>query len=175
MTVEHRLAPWSLRVPVVLQHNPELELNVVEYHGAVTLAELKAQAAFMAQNPEYLRFDTLSLVLEGADFDSVDLRALDAIFARYATMYAPLSFQIMRRSAWLCLSPQARPHVDHWLKGRETRESMSSAVRQFGTFPEAGDWLVLSAEDTATLERRDGFNTVTRFDIPAGYSQERAL
>src|SRR5690606_10000032 len=126
-----------LPVPVVLRLNPEMELNVVEYHGAVTLAELKAQAAFMAQNPELLRHDTLSLVLEGADFDGVDLGALDAIFARYATMFAPLSFQIMRRSAWICLSPQARGHVDYWLRGRETRETISSTVRQFETFAEA--------------------------------------
>lgn len=155
-------------MPIVLRHSPRLELNVAEYHGGVTLAELKALAAFQARNPENLRHDTMSLVLEDADFSSVDLAALDALFSRYRTMFAPLDFEIMRRSVWVCLNPAARAYVDYWVDGRDMRSEMSSVVRQFETFAEAADWLLLAADDAPLLETREGFEDLARFDLPIG-------
>ena len=52
------------------------------------------------------------------------------------------------------------------LIGRDTRESMSSTLRQFGDYAEAGDWLVLNEAETAILERGDGFAELARFDMP---------
>ncbi|HYD89134.1 MAG TPA: hypothetical protein VEA80_16775 [Vitreimonas sp.] len=153
-------------MPVVLRHSPELDLNVVEYHGAMTLAELKALAAFQAQNPVHLQRDALTIVLPDADFGAVDLDALDALFARYRAMFAPLAFQFLRRSAWLCFSENARAHVDYWVNGRDTRSSMSSAVRSFDSFAEAADWLVLTKEEAALLESRESFEEVVRYEIP---------
>jgi len=153
-------------VPVVLRHNPKLDLNVVEYHGAMTLAELKALAAFQAQNPENLQRDALTIILPDADFSGVDLQALDALFVRYRAMFAPLDFQFLRRSAWLCFNESARTHVEYWVNGRDTRSSMSSAVRSFDTFAEAADWLVLTAEETVLLETRAGFDEIVRYQIP---------
>jgi hypothetical protein len=51
--------------------------------------------------------------------------------------------------------------------GRDTREAMSSALCQFSSFAEAGDWLVLSEAETGVLERREGFSELARFDSPA--------
>lgn len=153
-------------MPVVLRHHAALELNVVEYRGAVTLAELKALAAFLANHSDYLQRDTMSVVLEDGDFSGVDLATLDALFSRYRTMFAPLRFEIVRRAAWVCLSATAQKHVDYWVNDRDSRESMSSAVRQFATFAEAADWLVLSADDAVLLETREGFEEFARFDLP---------
>ncbi len=153
-------------MPVVLRHNQQLEMNLAEYHGTVSLAELEAVATFLADNPSFLKRDTLSLVLPGGDFGTIELAALDRLFGRYKTIYAPMKFQIMRRSAWLCLSPAAQPHIDYWIGGRDTRESMSSTLRQFGDYAEAGDWLVLNEAETAILERGDGFAELARFDMP---------
>jgi hypothetical protein len=104
-------------------------------------------------------------VLPGADFGTIEFAALDRLFGRYKTIYAPMKFQIMRRSAWLCFSPAAQPYIDYWIGGRDTRESMSSTLRQFETYAEAGDWLVLSETETATLERGDGFAELARFEM----------
>jgi hypothetical protein len=152
-------------VPVVLRQNEQLELSLAEYRGSVSLAELEAVATFLAQNPPFLKRDCLSVVAPGADFDGVELVALDRLFGRYKTIYAPMSFQIIRRSAWLCLSPAAQPHIDYWIGGRDTREAMSSTLRQFSSYADAGDWLVLSETETAMLERGDGFAEVARFEI----------
>jgi hypothetical protein len=153
-------------VTVVLRRNETLELSVVEYRDAVTLNELVALTRWQADQCERLRDDTLNIVLPGADFYAVDLGALDALFAHYRELYGELVFEILRRSAWLCQSPAAQGHVDHWLAGRNTRENMSTDVRQFDTFAEAGDWLVLSEAATADMESGVGFIEIARFHAP---------
>ena len=150
-------------MPVVLFHSEGLDLNVVEYRGPVTLAELEALAAFQARNPRHMRRDCLNHVRPGAYFAAVDLRALDALFAHYRTLFAPMTFEIMRRSAWLCESEAACKHVRHWLSG-DTRRGMSSAVRQFDTLAEACDWLLLPEAQTGAVARREGFVETASFD-----------
>ena len=152
-------------MPVVLRHNEQLELNLAEYRGSISFAELEAVATFLAQNPAFLKRDCLSLVTPRADFDRVELTALDRLFGRYKTIYAPMSFQIIRRSAWLCLSPAAQAHIDHWIGQRDAREAMSSTLRQFSSYAEAGDWLVLSEAETRALETGAGFAEIARFEI----------
>ncbi len=153
-------------MPVVLRHNEQLELNLAEYRGSVSFAELEAVAAFLAANPSFLKRDTLSLVAPGADFDTVALGALDQLFGRYKTLYAPMDFQIVRRSAWICQSPAAQAHVDYWLGDRDALEAMSSTLRQAMSFAEAGEWLVLSEVETLALETGVGFTEIARFDAP---------
>ncbi|MGQ0534231.1 MAG: hypothetical protein ACT4OF_16305 [Caulobacteraceae bacterium] len=155
----------SQPVPVVLRHNEQLELNLTEYHGSVSLAELEAVATFLGENPSFLKRDTLTVVLAGVDFNAVPLSALDDLFACYATLFAPISFQIVRRSAWLCLSAAAQAHVDYWIGGRDAREAMSSTLRQFNSHAEAGDWLVLTEAETIALETGAGFDEIARFDF----------
>lgn len=155
-------------MPVVLSHNETLELNLAEYSGAISLDELKALAQFMAKNPDDLRRDTLTILLPSAHLRDVDLNALDALFSRYRTMYAPLDFQIVRRSAWICQSEAALGHARRWVDdGRETaREEMSSLVRLFDDYATAGEWLLLSTDEIAAVERREGFVELARLDLP---------
>lgn len=162
-------------MPVVLRHNEQLELNIAEYRGSISFAELKAVADFLASNPSFLKSDCLNLVVAGAYFDNVDLDALDQLFGRYKTLYKPINFQIMRRSAWLCLSPAAQAHVDHWSGKRDAREAMSTTLRQFATFEEAGDWLVLSEAETIALQTNAGFDDLARFEQPTDITRARAI
>lgn len=152
-------------MPVILRHHQKLELNRVEFSGVVTLAELEAFAAFNAANPAWLTYDCLNLLPPGAEFQ-LDIAALDALFARYSQLFRPLTFLIMRRSAWLCLSPGAEAYVDRWLGGRDMKASMSSDVRAFASFEEAGEWLVLSAGGAAALKSGEGFAEIARFTTP---------
>lgn len=155
-------------MPVVLRHNELLELNIAEYHGAITLAELQGVADYLAANRSFLKCDCLSVVFPGADFAGVEFDALDRIFGRYKTLYAPMNFQIIRRSAWLCFSPAAQPYIDHWCGKRDAREAMSTTLRQFSSFEEAGDWLVLSEAETLALQTGTGFDELARIDDSAG-------
>jgi hypothetical protein len=153
-------------VPITLRHSEELELNLVEYRDAITMAELERFAEFNGRNVESMTRDCLNIVMPGASFSGVDAAALDGLFARYANLYAPLNFQIIRRAAWICLSQLAAPHVRHWLGG-DARSAMSSAVRQFDSFLEAAEWLVLSPAEMAEVERGEGFVQVAHFETVA--------
>lgn len=153
-------------MPAVLRHNETLELNLVEYQGGVTLAELKAMAAFMARNPQCMRRDTLNIVHPGAHFSAIPTAELDGLFAYYAKLFEPLNLQIMRRAAWVCRSKAAEPAMRHWLRG-DMRAHMASTVRAFDTMEEAADWLLLSAAELALVERADSFADIARFTAPA--------
>lgn len=152
---------------ITLRHNERLELNLVEYGGAVSLGELKALAAFSARNPDTLQVDCLNVIMPGANFSQVDLAALDALFGRYRTLFAPLQFPIFRRSAWLCLSSGAQQHLHYWLGGRNTRDELSTTTRQFESYAEACDWLLLRPADVERIERREGFAELARYELPA--------
>jgi hypothetical protein len=162
-------------VPVVLRHNDVLELNIAEYHGVITLAELQAVADFLANNRSFLKSDCLSVVFPGAVFEGIEFDGLDRIFGQYKTLYAPMNFQIIRRSAWLCFSPAAQNHVDYWSGKRDAREAMSTTLRQFASFEEAGDWLVLSEAETLALQTGAGFDELVRFGPPPGANGVRAV
>lgn len=157
---------------IVLAHNDVLELNRVEYSNTVTLDELKAIAAYGARHPEFLKSDTLAIVQPDAQF-VVSFTELDALFSRYAKLYGRLDFQIYRRSAWFCRSSAAQPHIDYWVGGRDLKEALSSAVRQFQSLAEACDWLLLSASDLAAVERADGFAEIARFEVGPGRAAAR--
>jgi hypothetical protein len=161
-------------VPVVLRHNELLELNIAEYRGAITVAELQGVADFLSVNSSFLKYDCLSVVFPGAAFDAVAFDDLDRIFGRYRALYAPINFQIIRRSAWICFSPAAQQHVDLWSGKRDAREAMSTTLRQFATFEEAGDWLVLSEAETLALQTGAGFDDLARFDDSERVAQTAA-
>lgn len=151
---------------VILRRNSELDLSLIEYRGSVSFTELKALAAYQAANVESLKRDALNLVLPGADFSSIDFAAIDALYARYRSLFRPLDMQIYRRVAWICRSEAARRHVDHWLSGRDMRQSLSSDTRAFDDVASAGDWLVLTEQECAAVERGEGFAEIARFHSP---------
>lgn len=152
---------------IVLRHSERLELNLVEYRETISLAQLTGLAGFAAAHPEHMVRDAIAVIMPGARFSDVDAPALDQLFAHYRKLYAAVEFQILRRSAWLCLSPEAAPQLRHWLTG-DAREGMSSAVRQFETYTDAGEWLVLNRDEIALLERGESFAELKRFtDAPA--------
>lgn len=151
-------------MPVVLSRNESLELNLAEYHGSVTYAELKAVADFVAANPFFLKSDCLSVCHDDCHFNAIQYEELDQLFSGYAKLYAPISFQIIRRSAWVCLSAAAQRHVDYWIVDRDARGALSTTLRHFPTYEEAGDWLVLSEAETLSLQTRAGFENVAHFE-----------
>lgn len=151
---------------VILRHSERLELNLVEYRDTISWAQLKALAAFSAEHQDHIVRDGLAVIMPGARFLDVDAPALDALFAHYRSLYSNVEFQILRRSAWICLSEAAAPQVRHWLSG-DAREGMSSAVRQFNTYAEAAEWLVLNDEELALVQCGESFVEIARFsDVP---------
>jgi hypothetical protein len=150
----------------MLRRNEELELNLVEYRGVMTLHELRAIATFQADKPELLAADCMNLVRADADFSRISFDGLRTIFEHYRTLFAPLRLQIFRRAAWLCETDGPKAHISFWL-GQDAKEGMSSTVKQCQTFAEAADWLLLMDAERDKLERGEGFDEIARFHIPA--------
>jgi hypothetical protein len=151
-------------VTVVLRHSETLNLNFVECSGAVSTEQLGALAACAAQNPALLDADSLNLVRPDADLSGVDLAALYALFAHYQTLYAPLRFQVYRRTAWVCQNPSALPHVTVFAREHDARKAFSTNTRRLETLAEAGEWLLLSAAELDDLERGAGFTEIAVFE-----------
>ena len=103
--------------------------------------------------------------MPGADFKDIAFDALDRVFMKYRALFEPLDFVIFRRSAWVCQSQAAKAHVDHWIGDRDTRAGMSSDLRQFDSFADACDWLVLGPEQAAMAERGEGFKDIVSYTI----------
>lgn len=152
-------------MPVLLRHNHELELSLVEYQGPVSVAELRALAAYNARHPALMARDALNLIVPGAHF-TASMADLDALFDYYRRLFEPLRLEIMRRAAWVCLSPRAQPHLDHWLGG-DVKTAMTSSVRAFTRLEDAADWLLLSAAELAQVRAGAGFDDIARFTAAA--------
>ncbi|MBI3438813.1 MAG: hypothetical protein HY054_09250 [Proteobacteria bacterium] len=152
---------------VALRHNAALELNRVEFSGSVTAAELAALADFQSDHPRWLPYDCLNIILPHADFDSIAFDSLNGIFVKYRSLFEPMQFVILRRSAWICQSLAAEAHLHHWMANRNTRDGMSTDVRRFNSIAEACDWLILSAPHAADAESGAGFDDIIRYTLPA--------
>lgn len=154
-------------MPIVLRHNEKLELSRVEYTGAIRAQDLHDHAAFNAAYPIWLGFDCVSVVHADIDVTGISLANLDGVFNAHRELFEPLGLMFMRRSAWVCESPAGQRLLSHWLTKRNADKSPWADVRQFDTFDAAGEWMLLSAENIATLKSGEGFKDVARFEPPA--------
>lgn len=151
---------------IFLRRNDAIELNLVEYCGAVSLRELEQLAQHQAEDRSSAKSDALNVIAPGASFDGVDFAALDALITYYRGLYQSIEFQILRRAAWVCHSEAAYAHLQHWLRDRHPRDGMSSDVRIFEMLSEANAWLMLSAREAAQVEVGEGFRELARFHAP---------
>jgi hypothetical protein len=151
-------------VPIVLRHNESLELSRVEYSGAMTARDLHDHATFNAANPIWLGFDCISVIHADIDVSAISLANLDGVFNAHRELFQPLGLMFMRRSGWVCESPQAQRFLSHWLAKRNLDKSPWADVRQFDTFEAANEWLLLDPKAAAALKSGEGFVEVARFD-----------
>ncbi|MFT3726268.1 MAG: hypothetical protein QM759_00375 [Terricaulis sp.] len=162
MHVTNRLEEHALTV--VLQHSRSLELNRIFYGGRISNAQMVALADYQLAHPDWLAYDVFNLIAPGADFSPIRTEDLDAIVAKYTTIFAPRDLLIFRRSAWINRSPAAQAQLDHWIARRNTRKEQTLDARQFESVPEAANWLVLTADKAPLLETGEGFEELARYD-----------
>lgn len=150
-------------MPIVLRHNPKLELSRVEYFGPMRAIDLHNHAAFNAANPIWLGFDCVSVVHADVEVSGVSLADLDGVFTAHRQLFEPLKLMFMRRSAWVCESAAAQRLLSHWMTKRNADRSPWADVRQFDSFETAGEWMLLTPENIASLKSGDDFQEIARF------------
>lgn len=154
-------------MPIVLRHNETLELSRVEYSGVMRAEDLHNHAAYNAANPVWLGFDCISVIHPDVEVSSISLANLDGVFNAHRELFEPLNLMFMRRSAWVCESPLGQRFLSHWLTKRNADKSPWADVRQFDSFEAAGEWMLLSAENIATLKTGENFKDIARFETLA--------
>ncbi len=110
-------------MPIVLRHNETLELSRVEYCGTMRAQDLHDHAAYNAANPIWLGFDCVSVIHPGIDVSSISLGNLDGVFTAHRELFEPLGLMFMRRSGWVCESPDGQRFLSHWLAKRNLDRS----------------------------------------------------
>ncbi len=154
-------------MPIVLRHNETLELSRVEYTGALRAQDLHDHAAYNAANPVWLGFDCVSVIHADVEVSSISLAHLDGVFTAHRELFEPLNLMFMRRSGWVCESPEGQRFLSHWLGKRNIDRSPWAEVRQFDNFEAAGEWMLLSRENAAILKSGEGFKEIARFGSSA--------
>jgi len=149
------------------KHNAQLELNRVEYSGALAPKELYAHAHFRGAHGQWLNYDHLNLVLPGADASQLSNTMLDAIYAQHQALFQTEKLLILRRSAWVCQSAAAMGALRYWLGDRFTKPRAYTDVRLFETIEDACDWLLLQGHEKALAVRGEGFEEIARFTAPS--------
>ncbi|MEZ5960234.1 MAG: hypothetical protein R3C30_07355 [Hyphomonadaceae bacterium] len=152
---------------IVLRHHDKLELSRVEYFGVIRAQDLHDHAAFNAAHPVWLGFDCVSVIHGNVDVSGLSVPSLDGVFTAHRELFEPLNLMFMRRSAWVCENPDGQRFLSHWLTKRNADKSPWADVRQFESCSAAGEWMLLSTEDCATLASGAGFREVARFEAPS--------
>jgi len=158
-------------VAIILRHNPKLELSRVEYTGAIRGKDMHDHAAFNAANPIWLGFDCISVIHDDVDVSGISLPDLDGVFSAHRELFEPLNLMFMRRSAWVCESAAGQRFLSHWLTKRNADKSPWADVRQFNNFEDAGEWMLLSAENIAALKDGEDFKEIARFESSPAHSR----
>lgn len=159
-------------MPIILRHHAELELSRVEYIGVMRAKDLHDHAAFNAANPVWLGFDCISVIHDNVDVSGISLPDLDGVFTAHRELFEPLNLMFMRRSGWVCESPDGQRFLSHWLAKRNADKSPWADVRQFNSFDAAAEWMLLSARSAAILKSGEGFTEIARFE-PAAPARAR--
>lgn len=158
-------------MPIILRHNPTLELSRVEYFGAMTARDMHDHAQFNADNPIWLGFDCISVIHPDVDVSGISLNSLDGVFNTHRQLFEPLGLMFMRRSGWVCESPAGQRLLSHWLAKRNLDKSPWADVRQFDSFEAASAWLLLNPMAAASLKSGEGFNDIARFESARGVAR----
>ena len=124
-----------------------------------------ALAEYQLSHPDWLGYDVFNLVAADADFAAVRIEDLDAIVAKYKTLFEPRDLVIFRRSAWMNRNPAAQQQLDHWIARRNTRGEQTLQARQFTEFAAAAAWLGLAVDKATPLETSEGFAELARFNL----------
>ncbi len=151
---------------VRFQHHDALEINRIDYGGALSADEFYAHAHFRLAQPQWLNYDHINVILPDADASALTRGVLDALFLKHQALFDTHKLLIMRRSAWICQSPGARPLLDYWLSDQDKTRAAHTEVRLFETFEAAGEWLVLTPPQSALVARGEGFREIARFEAP---------
>lgn len=152
-------------MPIVIAANEDLSLHIIDFGGIVRFSELEALGRTHAANLTWAGADTVHIVDEDADLSEISEDQLDAMRAFYRTVHGGIDIFLVRRSGWVCRSPDAWRVVEYWLAERHSRDGQGTEVFLAATLPELGE--LFSAEELEAVAARQSFVELWRVDHAA--------
>lgn len=151
-------------MPISLTRNNELGLCLNRFTGAITAPEVRDFMRFHSSDPLLATSDLLQVFEQDADLSAISAEELDHLRDFLRDLLAPIEFQLVRRSAFVCRSPMALQEVTYWLRGRDQRDGIKTDPRLCDTLEEACAWLLLGPGESAIVAAERGFVELARFD-----------
>lgn len=118
----------SSQLPISISINAELALHLIEFTGSIPFSELEELGRVHAENLAWAGADAFHVVADGADLSQLTHPQLDALRAHYRTLHLSIDFFMLRRSGWVCRSPEAWGVVEYWLRERHSRDGQGTEV-----------------------------------------------
>jgi hypothetical protein len=156
-------------VPISIAANEELLLHIIDFGGIVRFSEIEALARTHAANLTWAGADTVHIVDEDADLSEISEGQLDAMRTYYRTVHGSIDFFLVRRSGWVCRSPDAWRVVEYWLRERHSRDGQGAEVYLAATLQALGELFL--AEELEAVASRTGFVELWRAHHTSGPSQ----
>jgi hypothetical protein len=152
---------------IVLKRNPEFELTLVHFSGTISAEQLEALMRIQASDPAIATNDALQILATDADMRAVSFEDLDRLRALLHDLIQPIDFQLVRRSAFICHSPDALEQLKYWLRDRSGRDGIKTEPKLCDSMEEAREWLLLTPEELADAAAERGFEEIARFPAKA--------
>ncbi|MBX3430010.1 MAG: hypothetical protein KF779_10540 [Hyphomonadaceae bacterium] len=128
--------------------------------GKLTPPELRQLAAVHAERPDWAARDTVRVLAKDVSVSAISNADLDWLKQQYRLMQTGFDPHMLRRVAWLCLEPTARPLVDYITAGRHGPGAEVAVADEH-----AGLSAVFDEGEIRALQTRAGFVVVRHIDI----------
>lgn len=149
-------------MPISIAINAELALHLIEFTGSVPFSELEELGRVHAENLAWSSADALHVVAEDADLSQLTHAQLDTLRAHYRKLHLSIDFFMLRRSGWVCRSPEACNIVEYWLRERHSRDGQGTEVFLASSIEDLDE--LFSHDEIEAAAARAGFVEHLRID-----------
>lgn len=149
-------------MPVSISINLEQAIHLICFTGAVRFSEIVELGRAHAEHPTWAGADTFHVVDDQADLSQLTNAQLDTVRAHYRKLHQSIDFFLLRRSGWVCRSPDACRVVSYWLRERHSRDGQGTEIFMAATPEDLAD--LFSQEEIEAAASRSGFVEHLRID-----------
>lgn len=149
-------------MPVAIFINREQAIHLITFTGVVRFSEIVELGRSHAEHPAWAGADTFHIVDDDADLSQLTDAQLDIVRAHYRKLHQSIEFFLLRRSGWVCRSPEACRVVSYWLRERHSRDGQGAELFMAATLDDLAD--LFSREEIDAAASKSGFIEHLRID-----------
>jgi len=149
-------------LPISISINRSQAIHLIDFTGVVKFSEIVELGRTHAEHPAWAGADTFHIVDDAADLSQLTNAQLDTVRAHYRKLHQSIEFFLLRRSGWVCRSPDACRVVAYWLRERHSRDGQGTETFMAARLEDLAD--LFSREEVEAAAARLGFIEHLRID-----------